>query len=119
MSRVHLLSDAVATWDIVMAGANLATLLLGLAALIALRMMFRRIASLGRANPLRLTMRPHRAIILLLLVSRLLQLRTPNLDDLAVLAMLVCAATALYLGACAERPPVRRIWAGMADAPAG
>ena len=59
-------------------------------------------------NPLRLAMQPHRAIVLLMLVSSLVQLQALSLADAADLAMLICAASALYLGACAERPPVRR-----------
>ena len=107
MARAPGLSEALTAW----AGTTfpkLAILLLGLVALVALRVMFQRIGGLHRVNPLRLTMRPHRAVILLLLTSRLMQGLSPNLGDAADVAMLVFAAFALYLAACAERPSIRR-----------
>ncbi|HBK05992.1 MAG TPA: hypothetical protein DDZ81_09010 [Acetobacteraceae bacterium] len=115
VSRAWGLSDAVAAWDAATAFLDMATLLLGLIALISLRTLFRR-ASSKQANPLRQVMRPHRAIVLLMLAARLAQFRSPAPADLADLAMLVCAAFALYLGACAERPPLRRGWASLAPA---
>lgn len=106
VSRARGLSDAVATWDAAGAFLGLVMLLLGLIALISLRTLFRRAGS-KQANPLRQAMRPHRAIVLLMLAARVAQLHTPDLADLADLAMLVCAASALYLGACAQQPPLR------------
>jgi hypothetical protein len=113
-SRTSGLSRAVIAWDSGSAFFNLAFLLLGLGALISLRTLFRRAATRKPANPLRLTMQPHRAIVLLMLASRLAQLPAPGLTDAADLAMLLCATAALYLGACAERPPIRRQWQPMA-----
>lgn len=84
-------------------------LLLGLVALTSLRTLFRRAAG-QQENPLRLSMQPHRAVVLLMLVARLVQFQTPSLAEAADLAMLVFAVSALYLGACAERPPIRRSW---------
>jgi hypothetical protein len=106
-SRVPGLSGAVIQWDATAAFLDLLLLLLGLIALVSLRTMFRR-ARGKQANPLRLVMQPHRAIVLLMLAARLVQLQAPGLTDAADLAMLLCATAALYLGACTERPPVRR-----------
>jgi hypothetical protein len=106
VSRARGLSDAVAAWNGSTALLDLALLLLGLVALVSLRVLFRR-AGRKLANPLRQTMQPHRAIVLLMLVSGLVQLHVPGLADAADLAMLVWAASALYLGACAELPPIR------------
>lgn len=99
---------AGAAWDSATAVLDVALLLLGLAALISLRSLFRRTAKGKQANPLRQTMQPHRAIILLMLAARLTQLTPFGLTEAADLAMLLCAAAALYFGACVERPPVRR-----------
>jgi hypothetical protein len=115
VSRVRGLSDAVTAWDASNSFVDLTLLLLGLVALISLRTLFRR-AEGKQGNPLRMAMQPHRAVVLLMLVSRLVQLRSPGLADAADVVMLVCAASALYLGACAERPPVRRIWASLVPA---
>lgn len=117
MARCPCLSEAMAAWASTTL-PDLALLLLGLVALIALRTLFQRVASLYRVNPLRLTMRPHRAVILLLLIARLLQRLSPNLGDAADVAMLLFATMALYLGACVERPPARP-WVSQANAPAG
>jgi len=117
VSRVRELSGAVITWNAGAAFLDLALLLLGLVALVSLRMLFRRAGGL-QANPLRQAMQPHRAIVLLMLVSGLVQLHTPTLAGAADLAMLTCAASALYLGACAERPPIRRDWSAAGRAPA-
>ena len=54
-------------------------LLLSLVALVALRIMFQRVSGLCRINPLRLTMRPHRTVILLLPIPRFMQRPSPNL----------------------------------------
>lgn len=107
VSRAPGLSDAVASWDAATSFLDLAMLVLGLIALISLRTLFRRAGS-KQANPLRQAMRPHRAIVLLMLAARLAQFHAPGLAGLADLAMLVCATSALYLGACVERPPLRR-----------
>jgi hypothetical protein len=108
VSRARGLSGGVTAGDAGAALLDLALLLLGLAALISLRSLFRRAATGKQANPLRQAMQPHRAIVLLMLATRLTQLPTFDLTDAADLAMLLCASSALYLGACVERPPVRR-----------
>jgi hypothetical protein len=108
VSRAGGLSDAVTTWNAGAAFLELALLLLGLTALISLRALFRRTATGKQANPLRQAMQPHRAIVLLMLATRLAELPTFGLTDAADVAMLLCASLALYLGACVERPPVRR-----------
>jgi hypothetical protein len=119
VSRARGLSGAVTTWDPVTASLDLALLLLGLIALISLRSLFRRAATMKQANPLRQAMQPHRAIVLLMLATRLTQLPTFGLTDAADLAMLLCASSALYLGACVERPPVRRRQDALIPAPVG
>ena len=113
-SRAHGLSDAVTRWDATGSFLSFAMLLLGLLALTCLRTLFRR-AGTKQGNPLRLAMLPHRAIVLLMLATRVVQLQAPGLADLADMGMLMFAASALYLGACTERPPVRRGW-GMLSA---
>jgi hypothetical protein len=111
ISRVPQLSKEVMTWDAMAATLHLVILLLGLTALIGLRAVFRRQAGrqTGRqANPLRQTMRPHRAVLLVMLIARLAQFQAPGIAEFADMAMLLAAIAALYLGACAERPPVHR-----------
>jgi len=107
VSRGQSLSNAVTEWNASGAFIGFVLLLLGLTALTSLRTMFRR-AGATAGNPLRTAMQPHRAIVLLMLVARLVQPETFAVADVADLAMLTFAATALYLGACAQRPPVRR-----------
>jgi hypothetical protein len=48
-----------------------------------------------------------------MLAARLAQPQASDLGEVADIAMLLCAASALYLGACVERPPVRRGWAAL------
>jgi hypothetical protein len=108
VSRARGLAAAVTASDAGAAFLGLALLLLGLAALICLRSLFRRAATGKQVNPLRQAMQPHRAIVLLMLATRLTQLPIFDLTDAADLAMLLCASSALYVGACVERPPVRR-----------
>jgi hypothetical protein len=115
VSRAPGLSESVAAWDAWVAFLDVAMLMLGLVALICLRMLFRR-AGPKQANPLRAIMRPHRAIVLLMLGARLAQLHSSGLAGAADLVMLLCATCALYLGACAEPPPVRRGWASLVPA---
>jgi hypothetical protein len=117
VSRMSGLSDAVIAWDAGSALLDLTTLVLGLVALVSLRTLFRR-ARVKPGNPLRKAMLPHRAIVLVMLAARLLRLQAPALAEAADIAMLIFAASALYLGACSERPPVRRTWAAWAGAPA-
>ena len=81
-------------------------LLLGLVALTSLRIAFRRAGVRNGANPLRVTMLPHRGVALALLAARLVALG--GFAGVADLAMLGFAACALYLGACATRPPEHR-----------
>ncbi len=107
VSRARGLSDDAASWHVATSLFEVSILLLGLVALLSLRTLFRRTGT-RQANPLRQAMRPHRAVVLLMLAARSVQLQAPCLTDLADLAMLVCAAFALYLSACAERPPLRR-----------
>ena len=115
VSRLRGLSAAVTAWDSGHAFLDLAFLLLGLLAMLSLRTLFRR-AGRKPANPLRRAMQSHRAIALLMLIARLVQLQAPALADLADLMMLLSAASALYLGACADRPPLRRCVSALAAA---
>lgn len=112
VSRSAGMSDAVVAWDAAAAFLDLAVLLLGLVALVSLRGLFRR-AGLQQGNPLRPAMRPHRAVVLLMLAARLVQLPASDLTGAADVAMLVFAASGLYLGACSQRPPARRGWAAL------
>ncbi|MBN8872972.1 MAG: hypothetical protein J0H67_09080 [Rhodospirillales bacterium] len=116
LAQAPRLSTDLAGRDLGGVGLHLVLLLLGITALLSLRRLFQRVGG-ERANPLRLAMRPHRAVALLLLVARLPELAGRGLGaeargngwaDLADLAMLVLAVLALYLGACAHRPPARR-----------
>jgi hypothetical protein len=114
-SRARGLSDAVTAWDCSAAFVDLLLLLLGLVAMVSLRILFRRArGKLG--NPLRMIMRPHRLVVLLMLVARLAQFQAPDLADAADVAMLVFATSALYFGACSERPPIRRGGAALVPA---
>lgn len=109
-ARVGGLSGAVAASNAGTAFLDTTLLLLGLVALVSLRTLFRRAATRKQANPLRLAMLPHRAVVLLMLASRLVQWQVPGLADGADLAMLLCAVAALYLGACTESPPIESGW---------
>lgn len=110
VARARGLASAVTASTTGTAFRDTALLLLGLVALVSLRTLFRRAATRKEANPLRLAMLPHRAIVLLMLASRLVQWQAPGLTDGADLAMLLCAIAALYLGACTERPPIQAGW---------
>lgn len=107
VSQAPALSSAVQAWLAGPAMLHALLLLLGLVALTSLRTLFRRVGA-ANANPLRLAMRPHRAVVLLLLAVRLAEPSGTALGDLADLAMLACSTAALYLGACATPPPLRR-----------
>jgi hypothetical protein len=110
VSRSGELTGEVTAWEGGAAVRDMSILLLGLVALVSLRMLFRRTVR-KQANPLRRSMLPHRGIVLMMLAVRLIEMRAPGLADAADLAMLLFAGSALYLGACVERPPVRRGWA--------
>ena len=106
LSQAGSLSAAVAHWQPAGASLRLLLLLLGLVALRSLRELFGRVGAGKGVNPLRVAMLPHRGVLLALLVARL-----PALGGFAAaadLAMLLLTVCALYLGACASRPPVRR-----------
>jgi hypothetical protein len=108
VSRAPGLERDVQAWDATPAAADLILLLLGLAALTGLRTVFRRQAGQQKANPLREVMRPHRGILLLLFAARMSQIEPAGISQAADGVMLVAALLGLYLGACAERPPLRR-----------
>lgn len=108
LSQARALSDVVLAWDVGVSFLRLLLLLIGLVVLINLRAVFARIAGAGNTNPLRVAMLPHRAIVLVMVAARLGGLHRPGLAEWADLTMLGCAAVALYLGACASRPPLRR-----------
>ncbi|HEX2940112.1 MAG TPA: hypothetical protein VHO91_03630, partial [Rhodopila sp.] len=110
VSRVPALSDAVTHWQGVTAFTDMVVLLAGLAALVSLRILFRKAGDQRQANPLRRAMRPHRVVVLLMLLARLAPVQAPGLPEVADALMLLFSGSALYLGACTERPPVRRGW---------
>jgi hypothetical protein len=106
LSQAGALTHAVTQWDGAASLPRVLLLLLGLVALSSLRVVFRRARIRNGANPLRAAMLPHRGIVLALLVARLVALG--GFAGVADLAMLGFAGCALYLGACAAPPPVRR-----------
>jgi hypothetical protein len=107
LAQAPAASRAALAWDRGTAFVNICFLLLGLVALVSLRMLFGR-ARAQRGNQLRMALRPHRAIVLLMLVARLLEFQLPGLAETADIAMLTLVTSALYLGACGDPPPVRR-----------
>ncbi|WP_428483121.1 hypothetical protein [Rhodopila sp.] len=119
LARAHGLSVAVIAWDAGMSVLRVAMLMVGLLALLGLRMVFRRFGGKSSGNPLRLSMRPHRAIILLMLALRLAQFGSGDPSDAADAGMLLFATLGLYLGACTEPPPFRRIFRDMVSVSAG
>lgn len=108
LARAPQLSRETMAWDAVPATLHLVILLVGLMAFTGLRSVFRRRTGSRQANPLRLTMRPHRAVVLVMFLARLMQFQAMDIATCADAVMLVAAAVALYLGACGERPPLHR-----------
>jgi hypothetical protein len=106
LSQAGSLTSAVTQWQAGTASLRAVLLLLGLVALISLRVAFRRVGTRSGANPLRRVMLPHRGMVVALLVARLVGLT--GFAGAADLVMLGCAACALYLGACVSRPTVVR-----------
>jgi len=106
LSQAGALTQAVTQWDAAASFLRMLLLVLGLVALTSLRVVFRRGRIRNGANPLRVAMLPHRGIVLALLAARLVALA--GFAGVADLAMLGFAGCALYLGACAARPPARR-----------
>jgi hypothetical protein len=106
LSQAGALTQMVMLWDAGAVFLRMLLLVLGLIALTALRTMFRRVGARSGANPLRVAMLPHRGVVLALLAARLPELT--GFAQMADLAMLAFAACALYLGACAARPPEHR-----------
>lgn len=106
LSQAGALAHAVTQWDAVASFLRVLLLLLGLVALASLRIVFRRARIRNGANPLRAAMLPHRGIVLALLAARLVALA--GFAGVADFTMLAFAGCALYLGACATRPPAHR-----------
>jgi hypothetical protein len=107
VSRAPSLSAAVGAWNATAAFLELAFLMLGLTALLSLRILFRRPKE-RQGNPLRPAMQPHRAMVLLMLAASVLQLPTPGVAEAADIVMLTFATLSLYLGACTDQPPLHR-----------
>lgn len=114
ISNARGLSDSMAASDVPGTCLAVFILMLGLAALTGLRSIFLKVPGTG-ANPLRLSMRLHRGVALLMILARLVSWQTTGLSEIAELLMLVFAVSGLYFGACASRPPVRRRSGRMAD----
>jgi len=109
VSQARSLAAGLLSWDAGGPWLRVALLLMGLVALASLRTLFKRVGAGGGGNsPLRLSMQPHRAVVLLMLLSRVAGIGDAGAGELADAVMLIFAAVALYLGACAARPPVRR-----------
>jgi hypothetical protein len=106
LAQAGALTQAVTQWEPGEAFGRAGLLLLELVALSSLRMAFGRVGGSRGTNSLRVTMLPHRCVVLALLVGRLLA--PTGFAGMADLAMLGFAACALYLGACVTRRPLRR-----------
>ena len=107
LARAQGISQAIAPWDGPAIGLRLCVLSLGLGGLLVLRMLFGR-SHVRRVNPLRLSMLPHRAIILVLIAARAVRPADTAIAEVGDLGMLACTWAALYFGACGEPPPQRR-----------
>jgi hypothetical protein len=115
LSQSRGLGEAATAWHAGDASLRGILLLLGLVAMSSLRTLFQRLGADGSSgSPLRRAMLPHRAVVLALLAGR--TVNADGMEALADMAMLALAAAALYLGACAAPPPVRRRSSDMAQA---
>ncbi len=92
-------------------------IVLGLGAIMVLRSVFERGGTAGsgrgaRANPLRAPMYIHRLVCLLGLNNVLVQMVAAPVDlgSMALLLVGGFTVTAVYMGACSNRPPERRTY---------
>ena len=115
LSQASRVSDAFATGNVALAGAQGALIVIGLAALTTLRRVFdgkqgSRSSNSVRANPLRPAMLLHRLGCLLWLGAQMLGAVTRPLGfaDVLIIGMSLLTTASVYVGACSSPPPERR-----------
>ena len=115
LSQAGLVSDAFATGNVALAGAQGALIIIGLAALTTLRRVFdgkqgSRSSSGAQANPLRPAMFQHRLGCLLWLGVQVLSTvsKPPGFAEILVLVMGLMTTASVYVGACSSPPPERQ-----------
>ena len=110
LSRMGCISDALASGNVGLAGAQSALVLIGLGALLTLRRVFEGRSGGARANPLRPAMFLHRVACLLWLGVLLLgSLSGPGgLMELLTIGVALMMTASVYVGACSSPPPQRR-----------
>jgi hypothetical protein len=115
LSQASRVSDAFATGNVALAGAQGALIVIGLAALTTLRRVFdgrqgSRSSSSVRANPLRPAMFLHRLGCLLWLGAQMLGAitRPVGFADVLIIGMSLLTTASVYVGACSSPPPERR-----------
>jgi hypothetical protein len=112
LSQASRVSDALATGNVALAGAQGALIIIGLTALTTLRRVFdgkqgSRSSAGARANPLRPAMFPHRLGCLLWLGAQLLSTisKPSGFAEILVLAVGLMTTASVYVGACSSPPP--------------
>jgi hypothetical protein len=123
LSQASRVSDALATNNVSLAGAQGALMIIGLAALATLRRVFdgkqgSRSSTGARANPLRAAMFLHRLSCLVWVGAQLLG-TVPGpaaFADILTICVGLMTTASVYVGACSTPPPVRRsrfsrVWA--------
>ena len=115
LSQAGCASDAFATGNIALAGAEGALILIGLAALTTLRRVFdgqqgSRSSTTARANPLRPAMFIHRLGCLLWLGTQLIStlINPGGFSAMLTLVMGFMTTASVYIGACSSPPPEKR-----------
>ena len=114
LSQAGRVSDAFATGNMALAGAQGGLIIVGLAALTTLRRVFdgkqgSRSSSGARANPLRPAMFLHRLGCLLWLGAQLLRTTTgpSGFAETLIVVMGLMTTASVYVGACSSPPPER------------
>ena len=115
LSQAGQVSQAFATGNMALVGAQGALIIIGLAALTTLRRVFdgkqgRRSSTGARANPLRAAMFLHRLGCLLWLGTQMLGAITGpgGFAETLVICMSLMTTASVYVGACSSPPPERR-----------
>ncbi len=115
LSQAGGISDAFATGNVALAGAQGVLTVIGLAALTTLRRVFdgkqgSRASSGARANPLRPAMFLHRMGCLLWLGAQMLGTitRPSSFAEILIVVMGLMTTASVYVGACSTPPPERQ-----------
>jgi hypothetical protein len=115
LSQAGRVTDAFATGNVALAGAQGALIIIGLAALTTLRRVFdgkqgSRSSPGARANPLRPAMFLHRLGCLLWLGAQMLSTitRPSGLAEILIVVMGLMTTASVYVGACSSPPPERQ-----------